>query len=221
MSDKDWFDKGYNMGDVEAEYESRGGSGLDRFYLKVGQERDIVFETDDPFRIWEHQKPVVVNGKTDWRNWFTCRKSSGDCPACAEGDSNYHVGFYVVRDMTGWEKNGKQMGVGKRVILPAKLGTLKKIQKFKERRGSLIGWKFAVSRTDSSAANCGDVFDPIGETDLKDLPEIEGEMPDFFALFKPLEPKDFVTKWNGGQVAPQSSVKGDTPAEESDDITFD
>lgn len=220
MSEKDWFDTGYEMDDVEEEYESRGGE-IDRFYLKPGDEREIVFETDDPFRIWEHQKPITVNGKTNWRNWFTCRKASGDCPACAEGDNNYHVGFYVIRDMTGWEKNGKQMGVGKRVLLPAKLSTLKKIQKFKERRGSLIGWKFAVSRTDSNAANCGDVFDPIEKIDIKDLPEA-GDMPDFMKMFKPLSPKDFATKWNGGQVSQNSGgTVDDTPVEEDEDIPFD
>ena len=229
MSDEngsgDWFDTGMEGIDAaDKEYEERMGDDLRRFYLKSPtdpklrgeweSEKEIVFETDEPLCIWEHQ--LYLDG--NWFNWFTCRKAMPDgCEVCNGKDKPYYVGFYLVRDMTGYKnKKGQMAGVGRRVLFPAKRKTLRQIQKFKERRGSLVGKKFFVSRSGDSSPNCGDAFDYVEDVDLNTLPDPGGDKPDLMKVFKPKTNEEIRLQLGRGP-APASGGGGGTAKPPADD----
>jgi len=216
MSDKDhWCNSGYEaIDDVENEYAERGGEdGLQRVYLKAGEDIVVVFETDEPFGIWEHQVPISIPGqKTNWRNWFTCRKKLGDCDLCGSNNS-YYVGFYIVRDMTGWtDRKGNQRGVGERRLFPAKLKTLKQLKTISERKGGLKGWKVMITRTSNDAPNVGDLFDFDSKVDLSTLPDC-GELPDLKEIFRPKSNEEI-------KVVLAGEIMGNSGTTEEDPVNY-
>jgi len=184
MSEKDWFDMGYDgLDEADEEYSKRMSDEIQRFYLKPKEEKEVVFETDDPLCFWEHQ--LYLEGS--WFNYFTCKKASADgCEICNGGDKPSYVGVYIVRNLTGFKTKKGQGGIGRRELFVGKRKTLRQIQKFKDRRGTLVGKKFAVSRADDNSPNCGDTFDYLDDVELSTLPDPGHEMPKLMDLFKPL-----------------------------------
>ena len=191
MSENDWFDTGYEgLDKADKEYEKRApdDNELRRVWLKPGQEIELVFETDEPACLWEHQ----LNMDGHWRNWFTCRRDMEDgCHICDhENDNPAYIGAYVARDMTGWKnKKGELRGVGRRVLYVGKRKTLKQLKSLKEKREArglrgLKGVRFSITRSDSSSPNCGDLFDALGDEDMAALPEA-GPMPNLREYFAP------------------------------------
>ena len=214
--EKLWGGVGYDtLDEADKVYDERftNSDELERFYLKVGSDnaKEVVFETDEPFTLWEHR----LNIGGSWKNWLTCRSkidSAGECRACKEGDASF-VGVYFVRDMTGWKskKDGKQKGVGKRMLYVATRKVMRQIKILKDRRGSLVGWKVAISRAENTSSGCGDLFDPIEKIDMSALLDV-GPVPsmdDLWELFRPLSNAEMEAVLAG------KKLKGSDPADDT------
>lgn len=163
--------RGYDdLDSVEKEIESRksqsGGGKPFRFFMKVNETRNIVFLTDNPPVIDEHN--LKINGK--WGNTFTCLKNLGEeCPLCEAGDRPSTVGFYVVVDKAEWkDKNGNTRKNSVR-ILAAKFKSLKQFKKFSSKYSGLVGVEFEVERTGDKAAAIGDTYIKETKHDEEDL----------------------------------------------------
>lgn len=188
-----FFKRGYDQLDrIEKEIAERQKNGLFRFWLPADEndEREIVFLTDNPPIIEEHQ--LRIDG--DWKNWYTCPKNADPeayCPLCENGDNPYMVGFYVILDRTGYiatkgENKGKRVGKDRVMVLPAKFGSLKEFKRYSNKLGGLEGLSFDVARTDSSKASIGDSWMTMGKRySVEELEEIIG---------KPLD--EVIPDWN-------------------------
>lgn len=151
-----WFNRGF--GDVpEKPPTGSSGDGPDRLWMKAGEERKLLFLDEEPFCFYEHQ--LKIDG--DWRNWFTCLQGiHPSCPLCTAGDKRYFVGALSVVDMTGWtDRDGNHRDVGKRLLYMAKIDSMLKLKKQKERRGGLVGAIYSSFRTGAKAASIGDDID--------------------------------------------------------------
>lgn len=198
-----FFKRGYEqLDDIEKKFEERRSNYFPfRFWLPADdkEEREIVFLTDDPPIIEEHN--LRIDG--DWRNWFTCPKNAdpdAECPLCEAGNNPYTVGFYVILDRTGYvatkgENRGKRVGKDQVYILPAKFGSLKEFKRFSTKFGGLEGRSFDVQRTDSGKASIGDSWiymgknyspDELEEIIGKSLDEVVPDWEEYLAI-KPMD----------------------------------
>lgn len=186
-----------------------------RFYLPVGAETQITFVDDIthpdgyrlPFVVKEHQ--VQLRG--DWKNWFTCladiRTSVGEskeCPPCKIGNFPSVISAYTVIDHSVWEDKKGKVHQDEIKLFAAKSKTVKQLEKFLAKYGTLRGLKFDVSRTDSQKAAVGDTFIVDEQVELK--PDIQPL--DYKAIFQPKsveELKDILGIYEeglGGEVQP-------------------
>jgi hypothetical protein len=162
-----WYNTGYDGVDREKERIARN-QGPNRFWMKEGTKKEIVFIDDEPFSIYEHNPKI--NGT--WRNQFTCLRDVTDMAVCCEKlgerDRSF-VGFYTVVDISpiADEKNKKYQYEVK--LFPAKLKTLSLLRRKKQDRGSLIGCMFNVFRDGREDPNCGSEFEFQREADLTKL----------------------------------------------------
>jgi len=164
---KSWYNTGYEGVDREKERLARL-SGPNRFWMKEGTARELVFVDDDPICIYEHNPKM--NGK--WTNWITCLRDSNDIVPCCEklGDkTRYYVGYYTVVDLTeNTDAKGNKYQYEVK-LLPTKLKTLQLMRRKKQDRGSLIGCIFKVHRDSREDPNCGGEFEFQREADLGKL----------------------------------------------------
>jgi hypothetical protein len=163
-----WYETGMEKGfdGIKREQEridSMGGPR--RIWMPPDSSKDLVFVDDVPAAIHEHNPKI--NG--DWKNWITCLKNIEDTVPCCDilgANTRYYVGYFTVIDCTPWtDKKGNTYQYELK-LLPAKLKTLKKLQRKKEARGSLIGAKFKATREDKKSPTVGDEFEFIGEADM-------------------------------------------------------
>ena len=164
---KSWFTTGYDGIDAEKERIARL-SGPNRFWMKEGTKREIVFIDDYPTCIFEHNPKL--NGT--WRNQFTCLQDVNDIVPCCEKlgpKSRYYVGYYTIVDCTE-NKDAKGNKYQYEIkLLPTKLKTLQLVRRKKTDRGSLIGCMFNVHRDSQDDANCGGEFEFAREANLQKL----------------------------------------------------
>lgn len=162
-----WYNTGYDGVDREKERIARS-QGPNRFWMKEGTRKELVFIDDEPFSIYEHNPKI--NGR--WNNQFTCLRDVTDMAVCCEklgSKDRAFVGFYTVVDITAItdEKNRKYQYEVK--LFPAKLKTLSLLRRKKQDRGSLIGCMFNVHRDGREDPNCGSEFEFQREADLTKL----------------------------------------------------
>ncbi len=162
-----WYNTGYDGVDREKERIARS-QGPNRFWMKEGTKKEIVFIDDEPFSIYEHNPKI--NGS--YRNQFTCLRDVTDMAVCCEklGErSRSFVGYYTVVDITpvADEKAKKYQYEVK--LFPAKLKTLGMLRRKKQDRGSLIGCMFNVHRDTAKDPNCGSEFEFVREANLEKL----------------------------------------------------
>lgn len=167
---KSWYDTGYDGIEREKDRIERS-RGPGRFWMKEGTHKAVVFITDEPFCIHEHN--AKIGGK--WGNFFTCLRDSHDIVPCCEklGEkSRSYVGLYTVVDVSELSdpKYAKYQYEVK--LLPAKLGTLAVIKRKKQDRGSLVGCMFKVHRDKRDDPNCGGEFEFDKEADLTKLAQV-------------------------------------------------
>ena len=229
-----FFETGYNkLNDIEVRNKAQAQQDDERraknqkpwrFFMKKGDEKSVLFLDDSPPIVLEHN--LKINGK--WNNFFTCRRVLGDgenCPLCAAGDRAYDVGFYHVLDLDGYvDKRGEKRTNVLR-IFPAKqtekLPMVKRLKKFSNQQGGLLGVKFNVerSRSDTSAA-VGDDWMVDSKLDLAQVEKILGKpLKDVI----PVTPADREKYWED-YLAPKTEVelqalvttKAGAPSDEDD-----
>lgn len=164
---RQWYNTGYEAADQEKERQARAG-GPNRFWMKAGTTREIVFVDDEPLSLFEHQ--WRANGH--WRNWATCCREISDVAPCCEklGDrSRSFTGFYTIIDCSDHKDSKGTSYQYELKLLPAKLATIKLIQRKKTEKGSLIGLSYNVSRDSNDDPNCGNDFSFSKEVDLDKL----------------------------------------------------
>lgn len=164
---KSWYSTGYEGIDREKDRIARL-SGPNRFWIKVGTSREIIFIDDEPLCIYEHNPKL--NGR--WQNWFTCLRDSHDQVVCCEklGDkTRYYVGYYTIVDLTeNVDAKGNKYQYEVK-LLPTKLKSLSLMRRKKQDRGSLIGCAFKVHRDSEKDPNCGGEYEFQREGNLEKL----------------------------------------------------
>lgn len=161
---KSWYDTGFDAPKREqAERQSRQGPG--RFYVPKEVWKEFVFLDDLPFCIYEHH--FWMNGS--WRNYVTClRGCAEETPCCGilGEKSRGYVGFMTVIDASKWTDKKGNAHQYELNLFSAKNNTLKKFDRRKKERGSLVGAMFKGYRDSDKLPSCGDEFEFIKEVDL-------------------------------------------------------
>lgn len=165
-----------------------------RFWMKPGQEAELIFVDDDGITFYEHNLKLNEN----WGNFFTCLKSdeSGDrrCPLCESRYDNYLVTLYTVIDCTKFVDKKGATRQYERKILAVKPEVAKKIVRKKAaQKGSLVGCKFTVFRTSDKSGNSGDDFEFIDRLDLMQFAGQDGKAPAPFEYEKFYKPESYET----------------------------
>ena len=189
MAQASWYETGYEGADREAERKALGYPP-DRWWLKAGDSKELVYADDDPSCIKVHS----FRDTND--RWFheTCiaKISEAGCPACGAkgvGRADY-TGHYTIIDITGYTAKDGTEHKYRLMLLPAKTKFLGKLKKKKETKGSLLGQLWTLTRADSNAPNTGDDLDHVREIN------VEGLFP--LITYKGKNLKDMIERANAG-----------------------
>jgi hypothetical protein len=126
-----------------------------RFWLKAGEERKVIFLDKDPFTFWEHQ--VKLNN--DYRNYFTCLQNMNQpCPLCKAGIKRYFVGLFSVIELSEWTDKDGKLHKNPVKIMAIKQKALKVLKRHSDKNRVLNGL-FTVIRTDDKSGSSGDMFE--------------------------------------------------------------
>lgn len=165
---KSWASEGFSG--VKAEEERLATMyGPNRVWIPAGGSQEWVFVDDTPFCFHEHNPKISGN----WKNWMTCLQNvSDDGVPCCEilgAKSRYYTGYLTVVDLSKWTDKKGNVHQYEIKLVGAKLKTLKKLERKKKDRGSLVGCIFKVTREDDKSPNVGDDFEFVREADLTKL----------------------------------------------------
>ena len=237
-----WFSTGY-----DAEHFPKRDRAKDetrdyvpfRFWLKVGEERRIMFVDDNPFNFIEHD----VFMKT--MHNFTCLQVEGkECPLCKAAEEQdaeeisiraKPVAAYTILDLSPWTaRNGKTHSFSKRLLVATEtpFGIIKVLHDNRmakdaennvpmEERLGLKFHKYSVSRTLSKDPRVGGLFehwakiaDPLKEIEgitEKDLEPVD--YPKAFACKSVEEVQAFVNEWKAFKGKPVDTGTPDASKE--------
>lgn len=166
-----WYNQGFD-GMAREEARQQASQTPNRFWVPVGERREVVFVDDDPMSIYEHNPKL--NGS--WRNWMTCLKDIEDpCPACDifQEKSRYYVGYLTCVDVTKWvdkKGNAHQFELS---FFAAKLGSMKKLKRkiedAKEAERSFAGSLYRSSRDTDKEPSSGSELEYIRPADMGKL----------------------------------------------------
>jgi hypothetical protein len=162
-----WYTSGFEGIEKEQQrLDSMQGPG--RLWIPVGAQKDIVFVDDDPPGIYEHNPKMNGN----YRNQLTCLLGAADDVACCQvlgPNSRYYVGYLTCVDCSSWrDKKGNEHQYEMR-LFPAKMGTMKKLRRKKEEKGSLVGAMYRCARDNADSASVGDEMEFQRVADLHKL----------------------------------------------------
>lgn len=165
---KKWAATGF--GGLKAEEERIATMyGPNRVWIPPGGSQEWVFIDDVPFCFHEHNPKIDGN----WKNWTTCiRDVSDDGAPCCEilgANSRYFTGYFTVVDLSKWTDKKGNVHQYEIKLVGAKMKTLKKLERKKTDRGSLVGCIYKVTREDDKSPNCGDDFEFVREAQLDKL----------------------------------------------------
>lgn len=171
-----WYEKGFGGLDKIPEVKRQN-----RFWLKPGEEKKVIFLDGEPFTFWEHQ--VTMNG--DFRNYFTCLKNVDKrCPLCEAKIKRYFVGILTIIEIAEWEKDGKLYKNPVKLIA-IKQKSLKLLKRHADKNRIKNGL-FTIGRTDAKAATSGDFFEFEKEVNPLDYNK-EAKIFNYDEEFKPWE----------------------------------
>lgn len=225
-----WYQKGVDDESLnKAKKESKRQPS--RLWIPPTESKKIVMLDDEPFCIWEHQ--LKISGS--WKNWFTCRKGADPkdpvCPLCVSKSNRYYVGFVTVLDVGGWENDRGEKIVNTRQLYPMRMKALEKFKIIKQRRTSLVGAMFEITRSNKDAETTGDMFEFIKEVDpFKDeefwhMSRLEGkkkppEVFDYMELLKPMSTAEMKAIGFGGGGGGSYDEEGDEDEGGGDEDTL-
>lgn len=152
---------------AKAEARKQEQGKLWRFYLKEGEERDIIFLDGDldeegslDVPMW-HEHFIMLGG--NWKN-LPCTAAEEPCPICASGDEPSLMAGFTVLDLTPYTikkgpNAGKEVEQSKK-IFACKRTTFAQLQKIANKQGGLAGLEMNVSRSGNKTPSVGDMFMP-------------------------------------------------------------
>jgi hypothetical protein len=183
-----WYETGYEGAEKEQEKKNLGYPP-DRWWMRAGETKEMVFIDDTPFCIREHSWRDS-NGR--WHHETCIAKiADGGCPA--DGATGVqradYTGHYTIVDITGYVSKDNTEHKHRLVLLPAKTKVLNKFKLKKENRGSLLGQLWTLSRSDKNAPNTGDDLDHVREIKMDGLYGV--------VTYKGKKIKDLIDKANG------------------------
>lgn len=207
--EKNWWDEGIpEEGENNSPEGSGGSSGgyawwqrelPNRFYLKVGEKKELTFIDEKCIRIWEHQ--YWIDGMP---GFVTCtKKIRGHCPLCDAENNAYGVGFFTIIDHTGYTDREGTEHKDFPALLPAKYFTLDLLRSKYEMHDGLKGNRFLVCRTSNKKApTVGDDWNFLREETLPS----EAEPFDYNEVLAPMSEEDMrnivkVGEWRGKKIA--------------------
>lgn len=183
-----WYETGYEGAEKEQEKKNLGYPP-DRWWMKPGETKEMVFIDDTPFCIREHS----WRDTNDRWHHVTCiaKISEEGCPA--DGATGVqradYTGHYTIVDITGYVARDGKEHKHRLVLLPAKTKVLNRFKIKKENRGSLLGQLFTLSRADGNSPNTGDDLDHVREIKMDGLYSV--------VTYKGKKIKDLIDKANG------------------------
>lgn len=174
MSDFSWVETGF-----DAPADPRPAKLSDqtfRFRLpKKGRANVVLLSgTNEFYKVRQHEiwppgsHPIYVT---------CCQTDKDDCPLCKAAKDNKKLArseFWVgtVLDLDGYEKDGKKVGVGRRLLFPVKSKTKQQLQEVfmtcMDEGWPIKNGKFLISRSnDERSARVGDTFQAVPGFDLE------------------------------------------------------
>lgn len=161
-----WYNTGYD-GVAKEEQRLQSMSGPNRLWLPAGAGRLIVLVDDEAFCINEHNAKI----NNSWRNHHTCNKGFDDpCFSCQHlGEkSKAYTGYLTCVDCTEWtDKKGNKYQYEIKLV-GGKLGLLKKWQRKRQDKGSLVFTKWKLHREDDKKPSTGDEWEFDGAVQDQD-----------------------------------------------------
>lgn len=114
-----------------------------RFFVPVGDTKEIIIVDHEPeFFMYEHN--LKLHGK--WGNTYPCINEWEVCPACEEVGPSYYGLFLTVIDLTEFDSKDGTHHEFSRKIMVVKPSQHKKFIRDFDRRGTLRGSLYEVSR---------------------------------------------------------------------------
>lgn len=162
---KSWFSRGPSQEDLDKTRKEMGIRRQNRFFLKPGQSKRIIFLDDVPFCFHEHSP--LINGQ--FGHHFSCRQgvdlNDPICPLCVSGVKRSYVGYLTILDATGWENKKGERVMYSRQLFPMTLKSIELFNSKKQRRISLVGAVFDMTRTSKDDVRVGNDWDYDGIVD--------------------------------------------------------
>lgn len=137
----------------------RKEKAVGRFWLKAGEEANIVFVDDVGFYVKTHQ--LQIDGS--WSNFITCIRDFAPCPICNSGKKSTTTCYYTVIDTREIILKDGTKSKNRKVLFPAKGSAINILADMKKKYGSLVGLAFKVKRYSDQSPNCGDFFELISK----------------------------------------------------------
>jgi hypothetical protein len=176
----DWYSSGFE-GAKQEEKRIEASKGPRRFWIPVGETKEVVLVDDDPLGIHEHNPRI--NGR--FNNPITCLQGKTEDIVCCQKlgpNSRYYVGYFTGIDCSKWTDKQGIVRQYEMHLVPAKLQSLKTFQRKKnENNGSLVGGFFKVHRDAGKTPSIGNewelqrVLDSAGMAKLFELACFRGE----------------------------------------------
>ena len=189
----EWFESGFQRVKEVAEENKKnfdfGNNDASRFWVRAGEVRNIIFlDNFDwkielggrvsevvPFGRYEYRVDLN-NGPESWRNgiYFTCTKNNNiPCIPAEKNFKRLFVGALTVLDVTPFtDKNGEVKIIPKKKLFVAVPTALAILETKKERKGNLMGWKFAVARHGDISPKVGNDFESEEQFTVDKLREL-------------------------------------------------
>lgn len=172
MTQKSWYETGYNGADREQEKRDLGGQPK-RWWLAAGTQKQCVFIDDSPVCFDEHQWKLQ---DSKFPVFGTCVAKIHTDPCCGCTTKGVqkaeYTGHLTIVDITGYKtREGKEVKY-ELIEMGPKLKAMNKLKFKKQSKGSLIGQLCTVTRTDENAPNTGDDFEFVREADMAKLYEV-------------------------------------------------
>lgn len=158
------FEKGFGAVDHELKQmkanEENRKNEANKFWLKYGESRNVIFLEDEPVIFYEHR--FIYND--DWRNAVTkvCLRKLGKCPGCESGNKAQIRAAFSVSDLTSWtDKEGKTHKSQKRLLILGATQAEKLNQLYEGNGHKLRGFQVKIGRgTDKKENKTGTSFLP-------------------------------------------------------------
>lgn len=143
-----WYNTGFD-GLNKADQEAVASYQPSRFWLRLGDTKDVIFVDDSGFEIKEHNPRY--NGT--FKNWRTCgRGYYPEAICCQAFGKPYYVAYFTIVDCTEWKDRNDNLHKFELSLLPARYASAQKFKRKKEDKGALAGMQYKVSRDNDKVA---------------------------------------------------------------------